>query len=205
MQITGILGTTYLCSKFVNHDGTLVSDHPLYLFSTDEKDIALAVMFTSKTNPFTTHWRDGKDLKFICCSDHKGEFPTAKVFQSEIYIVNMADSSLKYSEYTFQNFLYHSDLLKALRNALKEGLNTEYAFGIQSVHNYNSKDDVEIKKEIMEMLLDYVNGIISACSYAKHCPNYGPVNTTYNEFKKFSNESTVKSANRKIFNDRYNN
>lgn len=204
MNITRILGTTYLCSKFVNHDGTLVSDHPLYLFETDIPGIALAVMFTSKTNPFTTHWRDGKDLKFICCSDHAGEFPTNKVFQSEIYLVNMQDKNLKYSEYTFQNFLYHSDLLKALRNALREGLSTEFKYGITSVHSYDVKEDVENKAEIMNTLLAYVDEIITKCMYAKHCPNYGPVNTTYNEFKKFSNESVVKSANKKIFDKRYN-
>jgi len=203
MEIKRILGTTYLCSKFVNHDGTLVSDHPLYLFETDVPNIALAVMFTSKTNPFTTHWRDGKDLKFICCSDHRGEIPSTKVFQAEIYLVNMADKGLKYSEYTFQNFLFNSDLLKALKNALKEGLSTGYEFGIKSVHSYDVKEDVADKEEIMKTLLAYVESVISACAYAKHCPVYGPVNTTYDEVKKIRNEYSVKSNNQKVFDQRY--
>lgn len=203
MEIKRILGTAYLCSKFVNHDGTLVSDHPLYIFETDVPNIALAVMFTSKTNPFTTHWRDGNDLKFICCSDHIGEIPSMKVFQAEIYLVNMADKNLKYSEYRFQNFLFNADLLKALKNALKEGLSTGCEYGIKSVHSYDVKDDVSDKEEIMKSLLAFIEPIVSACAYAKNCPEYGPVNTTYDEVKKIRNEYSVKYNNQKVFDQRY--
>lgn len=203
MKITGILGTTYLCSKFVNHDGTLVSDHPLYLFSTDEKDIALAVMFTTSSNPFTTKGRDGKDIRFICCSDHRMEVPTAKVFQSEVYIVNMKNANLKYSEYTFNNFIYHSELLKALSRALKEGLESGFTYGITSVHSDSIKDDVTDKKMIMENLLEYVTDVIVKKSFIKSCPTYGPVNTTYSEYKKSLNEYYVKNNNKKVFYNRY--
>ena len=203
MQITGILGTTYLCSQFVNHDGTLVSDHPLYLFSTDEPDIALAVMFTTRTNPYTTKWRTGNDIKFTCCSDHRNEIPTAKVFQSEVYIVDMSKATLKYSEYTFKYFAYHSDLLKALRNALREGIDSNLEFGITSVHSSEDKEDVENKEDVIKALLGYVDNVITKYTYNNVCPVYGPVNTTYSEYKKSMNEFSVKRNNKKIFYNRY--
>lgn len=201
LQITGIAGTTYLCSEFVNHDGTIVSDHPLYLFNTNDKDVWIGVMFTSKTNPFTTHWRDGNDLSFICCSDHRGEVPTKKVFQSEIYVINKRDSGLKYSEYNFKVFGYHSDLLKALRNAVREGLSTEYRFGITSVHDYNATEDRDDKGVIMDAMGAFLDGMITKCNYAQ-CPVYGPENITYDEIRKFRNESRIKQANQRVFDNR---
>lgn len=202
LEITGIVGTTYLCSKFTNHDGTIVSDHPLYLFETNDKNIWVGVMFTTKTNPFTTKWQDGKDLQFTCCSDHNGELPTKKVFQAEVYIIDKTDKNFKYSEYTFKLFSYHQEILKAIRNALNQGINSNYKCGFVSVHDYNNTDNREDMGDIMHTLRDYVDNIIQKGLYARCCPNYGPVNTSYNDYNKWYNESNIKRENSKVFEQR---
>lgn len=191
MKITKIIGTTYLCSKFTNHDGTIVSDHPLYLFETNKSDLWLGVMFTQKTNPFTAKYPDGKDIFFTCCSDHKGEYPTRKVFQAEVYLINNKDKNLKYSEYTFANHYYNVELLKSLKNALKFN-------AIKSVHYSNNKENVNDMENILNELKVFVEEIVEKCYYNK-CPAKGIANTTYSEFKKLANSNYTKKENRNVW------
>ncbi len=198
LTIKGIAGTTYLCSKFTNHDGTVVSDHPLYLFQTDDENIWLGVMFTSKTNPFTTHYEDGNNLYFIGCSDHKGEYPSSKVFQAEVYVINKADKNLKYCEYSFGNPSYSQELLKALKKAIAIGIKTEYKFGMVSVHDYNNKDNREDMDEIMNMMNNYLDEAIKKCYY-KTTPAVGPRNCEYDPDKKMRNQSNTKYTNRQVW------
>lgn len=189
MKINKIIGTTYLCSKFTNHDGTQVSDHPLYLFETDSGKW-LGVMFTQKTNSFTAKWKDGNDITFICCSDHSGEYPTRKVFQAEVYVIDKNDKNLKYSEYSFKYHCYNQDLLKALKNALN--------VSNMSVHNYNEKEEREDSLEVIDSLKEFVNNIITKSNYAQ-CPTKGIANTQYNEFKKFNNNCETRKENKNVW------
>jgi len=190
VKITKILGTTYLCSQFVNHDGTIVSDHPLYLFETDKENTWLGVMFSQSSNDFTAKFKDGKDITFMCCSNHKNEYPTRKVFQAEIYVINSGDKNLKYSEYQFNNYYYNKELLNALKNALNNN-------AIKSVHNADNKSNREDMNDILNELKLYVNETLN--NGLNKYPTTPIFNTTYNEFKKISNDKHNKAENHRVW------
>lgn len=187
MKITGIIGSSYLCSKFINHDGTIVSDHSIYIFSTDDDNVQIAIMFASKTNPFTTYYPDGKPLGFYGCSTHKNEMPSLRVFQAELYVFKASDSKL--SEYQFKYPITNVELLKALRNALKFN-------AIKSVHNIDDKNNRPDQQEILNEMFMFVDSFISS---PKPVPVRGIVNCSYDEFKKVSNKINIESTNKQVW------
>lgn len=176
MTVTKIIGSSYLCSKFINHDGTECSDHPIYLFDTDTDNI-LCVMIVSKTNPFTAHYPDGKDVVFIACSDHRGEFPNKRMFQAEIYVMpktSLENKSILLSEYRFKTSIYNRELCKALRQAMNFN-------SIKSVHNYDCASDRTDSLEVLESLKQFLDADYKVPS---RYPEQGLVNTSYDEIKK---------------------
>jgi hypothetical protein len=187
MKVTGIIGSSYLCSKFINHDGTVVTDHPIYVFDTDVKDLQLAVMFASKTNPFTTYYPDNKPLGFYGCSTYRGEVPNLRVFQAEVYCFKATDAKL--SEYQFKYSVYNSELLKALRNALKFN-------SIKSVHDISNKENRPDQEEILKELTLFVNDWLTA---QKSYPARGIVNCSYDDMKKYSNKAYTENTNKKVW------
>ena len=195
MKIVKALGPCYLCSTFVNSDGTKVSDHPLFAFETDEDGVWAYVMFASKVNPYTAKYPDGNDITFITCSDHPGEFPGKRVFQAELYI---GPKTVKLSEYTFAQAIYCDEMMKALRNAIKY---REKGAGLKHVHNYNETKDREDTDEIISSLLSVVEDNIRIKRYKPT----GPVNCVYDEYRKIRDSERIKRGNYKVFDERYKN
>jgi hypothetical protein len=196
--IEKILGTCYLCNKFVNHDGTIVSDHPLYVFETNVKDLYACVMFTSSQNPYTTQTSTNKPIGFLGCSDHRGEIVGLRVFQSEVYLFNKND--LLSSEYRFANINYHRRLIEGVCKAIIEAEKTDYKFGLNSVHYADKTQNIDDFKDVLKSLKEFG---IKVLQKSYNFPEYGPINTTYKEAKKMFNKSYTKNENQKIFDRRY--
>ena len=191
MKITGIIGSSYLCSTFINHDKTIVTDHPIYVFSTNAENAQVAIMFASKTNPFTTYYPDGKPLGFIGCSTYRGEVPNLRVFQAELYIFNAHEAKL--SDYQFKYEVYNANLLKALRNALKYK-------AITSVHNFDDAEDRDDKDEILVELERFINYYLEV---PRGYPIQGIVNCDYQDFKKDMNKMYTEQENKKIWEEKF--
>lgn len=195
MKITKILGPCYLCSTFVNSDGTKVSDHPLFAFETDQEGVWAYVMFASKVNPYTAKYPDGNDITFITCSNHPGEYPSKRVFQAELYI---GPKTVKLSEYTFAQAIYCDNVLKALKNAITY---MSKGGGLKHVHDISSTKDREDSEEILSSLLS----VIEEGIHLKRYKPTGPVNCVYDEYRKYRDADRIKKGNSKVFDERYRN
>ena len=201
MEILYPIGTSYLCSQFINHDGTYCSDHPVYLFQTSIDNIALAVMFTTKVNPYTVHNKKGKSITFTACSTFRNERESEKVLQAEIYICEIDKLSL--SEYTFKYPVKHSQsFFGCLELSLKEHL-INPDFGIKSVHWYNNKNNVSDQEEIITKLLNFVKKINRTPGFT--FPPEGITNCDYFQYKKEINSNKNITHNKKIFQERWGN
>ena len=200
LKITKLVGTSYLCSEFTNLDGTVVTDHPVILFETTDKNIYACVMFTSSCNAYTTQHPDGAPIGFYGCSTHKNEKVSLRVLQSEIYLV--PKDEILVSEYSFKYIRWNKHSLDTIKFCIEYGLKTNYQNGIKSVHYYNQTKNVENMEEIMLSMHYYISKVLNDDNF--YYPKKGLVNTKFNKKNKKDNEEKKKVFNGFIFKKRYN-
>ena len=104
-----------------------------------------------------------------------------------MYCFKATDAKL--SEYQFKYSVYNSELLKALRNALKFN-------SIKSVHDISNKENRPDQEEILKELTLFVNDWLTA---QKSYPARGIVNCSYDEMKKYSNKAYTENTNKKVW------
>lgn len=207
MKIIDCIGTSYLCSNFINSDGTQCSDHPLYVFKTTKPHVYVSVMFTTSQNPFTAkRIRDNDKNYFLGCSDHSREVVSKRYFQAEIYLFD--ERTVKLSEYKFKEPQQYSEhLLRCLYFLLLDGKKQPNK-GITKVHWYYKPFDISYKEEVIDGLIRLISRKLSAKAIpalSSPFPDSGIVNCIYDTKHKLSNKKEHSLLNKDIIENHRNN